>query len=114
MSIQSVSRSPWALGAARRSTAIEKDVTGIPLGVYRNSGSLPSRPIRTTRFSIYVLLVLASSLVCLCRLGCCYYFRCRFFSLRLCGRLWGRFRFGGGSVRGRRRWGRRGGGGPRR
>src|SRR3989442_479119 len=108
MSIQSVSASPWAFGATGRCTAMEKELTGMPLGVYLSSGSLPIRPIKTTRFSIYVLLVRASTLVCLCRLGCCYCFFVRFVHRRFCGRGFGGLLGCGWGLLGRR--GRGGGG----
>src|SRR5205085_677431 len=52
MSMKSVSFSPAAFGVMRRSTAMRKEVTATPLGVYFNSGSVASRPIRITLFSI--------------------------------------------------------------
>src|SRR2546421_562760 len=52
MSMKSVSFSPAAFGDMRRSTAMRKEVTATPLGVYFSSGSVASRPIRITLFSI--------------------------------------------------------------
>src|ERR687887_1915848 len=52
MSMKSVSFSPASFREKGRSTAMRKEVTATPLGVYFNSGSVASRPIRITLFSI--------------------------------------------------------------